>query len=78
MQYTYLGPQKGNQYYCVLEGEHGPPLSSAGGTTLRPCIGFVGMKFYVCMSYEKGFLFNGFADDSQKKWNPNKNVKILP
>ena len=79
MQYlTTLGPQDKGQYYCVLEGEWGPPLSSAGGTAFRPCIGFMGMKFFVCMSYEKGFLFNGFADDSQKKWNPNKNVKILP
>ena len=52
MQYlTTLGPQDKGQYYCVLEGEWGPPLSSAGGTAFRPCIGFMGMKFFVCMSY---------------------------
>lgn len=81
MQYLLTrGPQDKGQYYCMLQGEYGPPFNSngAGGNMLRPCIGFASIQFFACLSQKDGWLFKGFVDDSQQKWSSNKKVQILP
>lgn len=63
------------QYYCWNELK-GPSLTS-GAKSMRPCLGFGYMKFWVCDKNGK-MDFSMFADDAQSSWSPNTSFQALP